>query len=276
MKRTYIYFAAAFIGLAAVTSCTKIIDIELNSAAQKIVIEAKISDNNRPARVILTRTTDFFNPDTLERVTDATVIITSNLGETDTLKEMSDGIYRGSTIKGKSGTRYFIKITDGTQTYEADSFLPEKVNIDSVGFLKKETKSPHSTPGYLVNCTFTDPGDQHNYYRINASVISQDTTRHQTLSKTTVIDDPLFNGRQNTVSINRMQSFQPGDTVLIELISIDQDVFRYFHQLYGSIGMPARFSSSAPANPDTNLSNGAMGYFSAQAVDSRIMVLPEW
>ncbi|MCD6347451.1 MAG: DUF4249 domain-containing protein [Bacteroidales bacterium] len=275
MKRTSIYFATAFIGFAIMSSCTKIIDIELNSALQKIVIEAKISDNHRPATLYLSRTTDFFNPSAPEKVTGALVTLSNNLDQRDTLEEISEGIYQGSTLTGQSGIKYFVKVEDGDQSYEASSSLPQKVYIDSTGFQKIEIKSPHSDPGYLVSCTYTDPGDQHNYYRINASKISRDTTNHEILRRTVILDDQLFNGQQNTTSVNRRLTFQPGDTIKIELISIDHDAFRYFNQLYDSFGMPARFSSSAPANPETNLSNGAMGYFSAQAIDQKIIILPD-
>ena len=38
------YFLYIIIGLLSLTSCTEIIDIELNSAHQRIVVEAKITD----------------------------------------------------------------------------------------------------------------------------------------------------------------------------------------------------------------------------------------
>jgi hypothetical protein len=99
------YSLYILLALLLFSSCTKIIDIELNSAMQRIVIEAKITDKGDPATVILSRSTDFFNPDDPEEVTGAQVSLRNESGEIELLQETSPGQYESSEIKGSSGEK---------------------------------------------------------------------------------------------------------------------------------------------------------------------------
>ena len=49
---------------------------------------------------------------------------------------------------------------------------------------------------------------------------------------------------------------------------IDQAVFTYLNELLQISGTNG-FSSPAPANPDSNISGGVLGYFSANTVSSK-------
>jgi len=58
--------------------------------------------------------------------------------------------------------------------------------------------------------------------------------------------------------------------VNIELHSIDPGVYKYWYSLdQGADGG----SSASPANPVSNISGGALGYFSAQAVREMKLVV---
>jgi len=272
MKKTA-YLLIAVIGLV---SCTKIIDIELNSAMQRIVIQGEISDQGHPAIVSLSRTTDYFNPDELEKVSNAMVSISNDLGESVVLQEISPGIYSSEQIKGIPGVRYFLKVDDGDQVYEANSLLPLKVKIDTLEYAKMPSFNPKDTVGgYRLSCKFTDPAKQVNYYTFELEIYWNDPDSKPDFGPPSriLVSDALFNGRQSAVNLNRRGLYQPGDSVVVDLISIDQNVYNYLDQLGAVSGRGAMFSSSAPANPQNNISNGGMGFFTAQSVDRRVVVI---
>ncbi len=271
------YSIYILLAILSLNSCTKIIDIELNSAMQRLVIEAKITDEGGPATVIITRSTDYFYPDEPVKVSGAKVSLRTESGELEMLQETSEGKYESSRIRGSWGEKYFLKVEDGEQVYEATSTLPVKVIIDTLEFELFDTFTPHgSSGGYILNCKFTDPPDQGNFYTFNATRISEnpiENTDPFAGPSIILVNDQYINGLQSSVNLNRHDFYQTGDTILVELTSIDQNVYNYLDQLNEIIGMGAMFSSSAPANPENNISNGAMGYFTAEAVDSRIVVV---
>lgn len=269
-------------GLLSISSCTKIIDIELHSAMQRIVIEAKITDQNIPATVYLTRSTDYFNPAEPEKVSGAKVSLSSDSGELEVLTEISPGLYQALQIQGSNGKQYYLKVEDGDEIYEATSYLPTKVEIDSLEYEPSFIVSPHhTTGGYMLSCRFTDPASQTNYYTINVFKTPVDTIVEQDFGppgmgdSRILVNDLIFNGSQSVVNINRQKLYQVGDTILVELVSIDQNTYSYLDQLNEIIGGGMLFSSSAPANPKNNISNGAMGYFAAEAIDKRVAIIEE-
>jgi hypothetical protein len=55
---------------------------------------------------------------------------------------------------------------------------------------------------------------------------------------------------------------------------IDSSVYNYFFQLAQSSGAGAFNTTASPANPTSNISNGAYGYFSAHTISSQTELVP--
>jgi hypothetical protein len=216
---------------------------------------------------------DYFNPDVPVKATGAMVTLSDNRGEHELLEEIDDGVYVAKSINGISGTAYDLKIEYDNITYESTAFLPQAVSIDSLGFEYFSFGGRADTSGYLVNISFTDPVNISNYYKINYSKIISDSSGKEQISRLSyqVISDAFNDGLKIRTVVNRDQLLQLGDTVLVELISVDENVYRYFNQLTEYSGMGPMTGSSSPANPDNNISNNAMGYFSAEAIDRKII-----
>ena len=63
-------------------------------------------------------------------------------------------------------------------------------------------------------------------------------------------------------------------TYRIELLSLDKQTYGYYRTLEDLL-YTNPFFGSTPANPNNNLSNGALGYFGAYAVSSRTIVITD-
>ena len=68
--------------------------------------------------------------------------------------------------------------------------------------------------------------------------------------------------------------FTTGDTVRVDLLSIDKASYDCFNTLNDILTSDRSPTSLAPANPNTNLTNGALGYFAAYSISSKMVVLP--
>jgi hypothetical protein len=153
----------------------------------------------------------------------------------------------------------------------ATSSMPTKVFIDSLYALPRHGLSGES--GYDIYVTFKDPPELGNYYRINArssAVIPADSIDGR---RYRLFTDKLTNGNEMTERIRTGRNVSVGDTITIELRSIDKATYDYFHTLSDILSSDRSPTSLSPANPNTNISGDALGYFAAYTVDTKQIVL---
>jgi hypothetical protein len=262
--KTFKYLRSFFL-LFFLFSCTKVINVNLNNANPNIVIEGTVNDVPGPYQVKLTQTVNFSDPNIFPPVTGATVKITdSNLGVTDSLKEVVPGTYvTQNLLQGLTGHTYQLYVLSNGQTYTASSTMPAKVNLDSVTFYTTDIFGTRSTSAVA---NFQDPSGIANYYTfteyVNGQAIDQTFNFSDRLSDGKYIRRQLFN---DSSYIN------PGDQVVIEMHCVDNQVWQYFNTLGQAKGNNSQ--SITPANPLSNISNNALGYFSAQTVQSGLSIL---
>ncbi len=263
--------AAAALALAAV-SCQKVISIDLNNANPQMVTEAIVTDQPGPYTVSLSKSGDYFTPSLyFPPVTHAFVTIADNMGVTDTLKETLPGAYHTSVLHGGQGRTYYLRVVAEGKEYDAISTMPPRVPIDTLVALR--TRQSDGDQVYNLYVIFKDPPEPGNYYRMNLRVsvpISPDSIDGRRYH---LYNDKLTNGNEAAVKIRMRNHFQPGDTVWVDLLSIDKASYDYFNTLNNILTSDRSPTSLAPANPNTNLTNGALGYFAAYSMDSKMIVL---
>ena len=246
--------------------------IDLNKADPHIVIEGIISDQPGPYVVKVSMTGNYFEPSLyFPPVTDAQIVLTDDNGQRDTLKESDQGTYLSTTLRGISGRTYSMSVVSKGKIYSASSFMPAKVLIDSIYAVART--GFRSEPGYDIYVLFKDPPEPGNYYRLNAkssTLIPADSIDGR---RYRLYTDKLTNGNEMTERIRAGGQVQPGDTITLELLSIDKASYDYFSTLRDILSSDRSPTSLSPANPNTNLSNGSLGYFSAFAMDTKKIVL---
>ena len=72
----------------------------------------------------------------------------------------------------------------------------------------------------------------------------------------------------------RVSSAEAGSNYRVELLSLDKQTYGYFRTLEDLLYINPLFGST-PANPNNNLSNGALGYFGAYAVSSKTIIITQ-
>lgn len=254
-------FVSLTIASFALTSCQKVIDIDLNSKDPQIVIEGNISDQPGPYVVHITQTVNFSESNIFPAVTGAIVTITDNLNNAETLTEMSPGVYQTSTLQGVPGRTYHLTVIANNKTYTAESTMPALVTLDSL-LLEPNTSFG---PAYYIIPLFQDPPGTGNRYRCI------ETINHERVKDNFLYDDVLSDGLMNGQPIlNFTDSLASGDSVAVELQTLDKPIYLYFF----SLEQTTSGQTGAPANPTSNISNGALGYFSAHTSRTKIAVIP--
>jgi len=247
-------------------SCTEKIDIQLDETDAKLAVESYIYAEKDSGFVKLTQTASYFSNQPAERISNAMVTI-----------EINDRLYvlpESQTDKGFYLTPpdFDVELTDslflsidlqqeiaGESHYEASTYMPTiSDQIDSIKVIYRE-----DFDFWILQLYALDPPGP-NYYMFN--VMRNDTLITDSISETFVTDDRLVDDIYiNGVYVNFLPGYQlhAGDTVTLITSSITKDYYSFVLELQTEIGYKDPLFSGPPANVSSNLSNGAVGYFSA-------------
>ena len=248
LKETfYFVFIAAFLSL---TSCEKVIQLNLNNTTPRVVIQADIYDHAGPYYVTISKSVNFDQSSIYPPVSGARVELSDNSGQSEVLSETVSGTYLTKNFRGIPGRTYQLKVSTGNETFQASAVMPYAVKPDSIYF----SVSPFSGDK-VTAIRFTDLPLVKNYYRLIYIV------NNVQIKGIYVLDDELFQGASISYSLTSRGfdiNLVNGSNVVVWLESIDQNVYEYFRTSVTEGGQAA-----SPSNPVSNISNGALGYFNA-------------
>lgn len=252
------------------SGCQKVVDVKLKSAANKYVIEGVVTDEENGATVKITQTKDFSGDNTFAGVSGATVTIIADNTTTFTLEESATvGVYKVHGFRGRVGHKYEMNVRIGTDTFSATSVMPKEVRMDTV-ILQDRVVFGESrrVPAVL----YTDPEGKGNAYHF--------VEWHNGVQEKTIFvrSDENTDGKSLVIQLVSFSSdsddedkkIKTGDEVTIAMHCIDQAVYKYWYSLDNSATGEAQ--SATPANPVSNITGGALGYFSAHTVQQKTII----
>lgn len=235
------------------SSCNKVVNIDLNEADKKVVIEATLYDGAQPFLVNITKSTDYYGREQQATVNNAEVSISTNDGSYLTVPQVENGIYALPTFTAIPGHSYILKVKVDGKEYTAQSTMPYNVPIDSLTYQYKDDDLGDA--GYELSYAYTDPVDQENNYLMFLTV--NDTLLNNPFDLLLFNDKDAFSNAEGN---NFYKRFKKGDKISVELRGMDNNVYLYFKTLREIL---TNQNGPAPANPVTNIQGGALGYFGA-------------
>ena len=249
-------------------SCEDVIQVDLNSTDPKIVIEGILTDRLDYHLVKISRSTDYFIPEDFPPVLGAEVTLSDDAGNSETLMEGENGVYETGLMQGIPGRTYTLTVRYEGKEYSAVSTMPEAVEIDSL--VSEYYEGIFDVKGYIVHCNFKDRENIDDYVRIN---VIHDNVRHYYYY---LYQDRLTDGLDIDYEIFN-EDFEPNDEVAMELLTLNKAAFEF----YSTVNFVAAAgdegggdgSQSTPANPVTNLTNGAFGYFATYTFRKQTVII---
>lgn len=264
MKNILSIFSLVFL----LASCEDIIEVDLDSMETTLVIEGCITDLQSPCTIKLSKTGDYFNPGIYPAVSDARVSIRDEFGMETVFEETEAGVYTSESLDVIENRSYTLLVQSEGEDYRAEGTIPRKVCIDTLTY-EIPPMIYEFEEGYMLNCYFQDPAEIRNYYRLKAyrkGAESAEASKY-------IFSDDFMNGNMIFMPWE-WEEFFPMDTVVVELHTLDKSSYEFYNTLNSLSG--GMFGASNPANPETNLSNDALGYFGAYAVSrDTIVILPK-
>lgn len=276
--KLYQYILISGLFILGFSSCEDVIELDLTEVPPQVVIEGFLTDQEGPYIVKISKTADFYDPNSFPPQENAVVRIFDDQGNMDTLTETSPGVYETTTIQGERGITYTLEVQLDGVTYTATSKMPEQlIPLDSIT-TSFEEESLFFDEGYYATAFFNDPPDIKNYYRLQVLVNGEvyffiDLDDEEAIPQ----EDINFWLQNDKFTDGNLQDYEfphtlkLGDTVEVSLAHLERSTFDYYRTLVDVIDG----GGVAPSNPITNLQGGALGYFGAFSVTGNSVVAQE-
>lgn len=249
------------------TGCEKIVELKYKGNQSRIIIEGNISNEAGPYFVKITKSISLLDTGTYPSIDNAIVTISDDAGNSDTLTPQKNGMYRTTTLIGAAGRTYTLTVNAEEQVYTAQSTIPQQVTFDSIKI--EQVIFAGDTERNIIP-VYKDPIEKGNNYRFVLSVNNKLVNQHF------VQNDAVKNGVVNTLRLEINDDdleLKRGDTIALQMQCIDKNVALYYTTL-ALMADSGPGGGTTPNNPPSNISNGALGIFSAHTVQEISKVLP--
>jgi hypothetical protein len=261
----------AFIGLVLVTSCEKVVDIDLNTMEPKLVIDASIKWQKGTVGNIqtikLSTTTSYYDTQ-IPPVSGATVFITDASNNVFNFVESNvAGSYVCSNFTPVLNRNYTLTVNSNGATYTATETLKPVPQIDRIeqinntGFSGKDTE---------IKSYYTDNGSTEDFYLFKFK------PSYTAIPIYFAQEDLNFQGNQ-IFGLYRSDKLRTGQIFEVTLSGISKQYYNYMRILISiagnnSGGSPFQSPSATVRGNiinNTNDANYPLGYFSLSEQDSR-------
>ncbi len=260
-------------------SCEKTVDLDLKQSESKIVIEGQVTNHSGYQYVRVTRTAGFYDDGATPRVTNANVSVKDDLGNNFLFthnaggEEDSAGYYLPNIpFTGEVGRTYTLTVEVDGKIYTAQDKLFSVSGIDSLSYQVSDDEKEEPKDGnkfYEVLLFAKEPQGEENYYLFK--FFRNDSLKVYNDTEVYYSDDKILGE-----AINGLGSpiyYEPNDKARIEMYSISRAGYIYYFDLQILLNNDGGLFSQPPSNSRTNLSNGALGFFQASAVDVKTIVI---
>ena len=258
-------YLALIFGIIVFASCQKVIDVDLNEANPVTIIEANYTAEDSTVRVLITETSNFFSNEDEPKVNDAVVTITDQAGNSQQVPFVGEGMYILENYIPTYGATYTMTVLSNNVTYTATCQMLELIPQEPILYQYLEPGVFTGDGGNVAAVSYNDPSEKGNY---TSAILSKNGKQLNNLNDITLNDDAFTNGNL-VVRPLFVKFFEIGDTVEIELRTIDKKIYDYYTELI-SLTNP---NSAAPANPTYQWENRALGYFSAHPSSRQTVII---
>lgn len=250
-------------------SCQEVVDVDLDTASPKLVIEANIfwqkgtTGNNQ--RIKLTTTTNYYAT-TFPVVSGAVVNVKSGTSVFSFVEVPNTGIYECKNFVPEYNKTYTLEVVANGQTYSATETMTTVAPITK--FVQKND-SGFAGDEIEVKAYYNDPSAEENYYLYNYLYTNSKKPEYY------VSKDEFYNGNEFFSRSNK-EDLKKGDVISINHIGISKQYFNYLSiliEIAGSSGGGPFSTPSATVKGNivnkTNFDNYPLGYFALSEVEAK-------
>ncbi|QLE00285.1 DUF4249 domain-containing protein [Galbibacter sp. BG1] len=261
MKKLIILIVSIFL-----FSCEEVIDVDLETAPPRLVIEASINwvkqTSGANQEIRLTTTAPYFDTE-VPPANDAEVFILNEGGERfDFLEDGNSGYYICEDFEPVLNATYFLTVVYEGETYTAEETL---LPVSDLEYVTQNNGEVFGEEYIELKAYFQDPADEENYY-----FYTFDAENDNTID---IIEDRLVNGNE-IFAFFASEELSVGDEVDITLYGVSKRYFAFMQTLLAQTGtdgggpfetQPATVRGNIVNSND--IDNFAFGYFRLSQTD---------
>jgi hypothetical protein len=295
MNRFFSLILICILLVAAFFSCTAPVDINTRDSEPVIVIYGCLTDEDKYQHIRITGSSPYFDDKENTVVSDASVQITDSEGNTYPLEYGNKGYYISPVkFSARPGVTYHLMVDvdfdkDGiNEVYEAVTTIPPMLATDSAAI------RPIDIMGYrhfALNIYAQDPPETDNYYLFKFFI--NDSISNDKVSKFIITDNEFFKGQymkgvtiyyfedamdENVVEKNEDEDDTymvfPGDRIRLQTLNIEKGYYKFIEQSISEMHGENPMFGGPPSNITTNISNGAVGFFTGYCIHETNTVIP--
>lgn len=251
-------------------SCEDVIDVNLNTVAPRLVIDAAINwqkgTDGSSQKIILSTTTDFYS-NIIPKISGATVSIKSNSNLNYIFTEIPNtGEYRCNTFKPILNESYTLTVVYKSETYTATETMQ---SVTPISRIAQKSTGGFSGKDYEIDVFFKDPIDK-NFYMVK---FFSDIKKVPNYS---IVKDEFTNGNEKSWQYSD-EDLKVGSKIAITHYGVSELYYNYMNKII-SISSSSGGGSPFQTPPATirgnivnksNIDNYALGFFSLSEVDIR-------
>lgn len=251
------------------TSCTDVVDVEVQTSDPKLTIEASLDWEKgtlgNVQTVILSRSSDYFDHQNNSGVIGAVVSVTNDSSGADFIfEDQGNGEYTTSSFVPELNQSYTLFVEYENETYMATETMQPVTDISE---LYQSTEKGIDDEALEINVSFIDPADQNNYYLIKIH------EHGEPLVKLFDVKDEFTNGNEISLYYEKLEDtetntteFEPGDVVDLELLGISESYYNYISILIAQNDSDGLFNTTPVQLKGNcvnlnNSENNAYGFF---------------
>jgi len=265
-------------------ACTEVVNLEVDQKdIDLLVVDGSITNDTMEHMIRLTMAGNYFLNQPAEKVSGA--IVTVSEGDNTFLfseKTVGSGEYYSEPdVYGIPGRTYQLSISlpepvNGTTQYSAVCKMETINPVDSIGLKRWDDIGINGF--YEVKIYVLDPPET-NFYSFRTILNSRLLT--DTITELFITDDRLYNGNYtNGIGVqffdqsNPDETFHSGDTVTLVTSSITRSYYQFLIAVQTETSPKVPLFSGPPANAAGNISNGAVGFFTAYSNAYAKIIVP--
>lgn len=245
------------------TSCEDVIDVDLNDAEPRLVIEANIykwQNGDSSSIVKLTTTAPFFD-NQIPIVSDAEVKIEDANGQQYFFEYTDNGIYR-SSFSPKPNMEYTLSIVYEGENY---SSIEKLYTTSQLEYVEQKNDGGFLGEDIELKVFYKDPIEETNFYFFEGLCEKGDIL--------SVYKDEFFNGNL-IFAYYVVKDVEPGDEVIFNLYGVSEQFYNFMYVLLQQTGGQGGPFQTQPATVrgnivnTSNVENFPLGYFRVSEVSS--------
>lgn len=266
--------AVIFLISISLIGCTEVIDVDLETASPKLVIDASIDwvkdTPGNEQKIKLSSRTGYYDAE-FPAVSGATIFIANSTGK---IFDFSESVHTGEYVCANFvpviGETYYLTVKLNGETYTAvETMTAVPLIEDSV----TQSKSGGFTGDEMeIKFLYQDDGSTRNYY------LTRIRTKYVAFPQYSLESDEMYQG-------NKIQGFYSykdlaaGDSVEIRLYGVSKGFYEYFNKLLVASGNDDSPFATIPATVRGNIINQAdegnypLGYFRLSEIAAKDYVI---